>query len=278
MPFRVLQSFHEISQYLIAPDKRDRPVSESRDESILFHNASIELLSIFINFYYFLLIYYVKTTLYKYAHFLYNKGMNVRIDTGKRETLKAILQDNNGFLKTSDATAAGISRPFLGEYVRENRLNRVAHGLYMSDEAWMDEMYIMQTRFPNAVFSHETALYLLDLAEREPLKYSVTIRTGSSATNLIKSGAKVYKIKDDLHMLGIIEIETHMGHKVNCYGAERTICDLIRSRAGIEIQDYQSAILGYMRMKSKDLNKLMHYAKTFHIEKVLKNYLEVLIQ
>ena len=195
----------------------------------------------------------------------------------KREILSVIMQNNNGFLKTSDAIAAGVSRSYLGEFVKRERLERIAHGLYMSKDAWMDGMFVLQTRFPNAIFSHETALYLLDLAEREPVKYSVTIRTCASATSLIKSGAKVYKIRDDLHMLGVTELTTPAGHKVASYGAERTICDLVRNRSGIEIQDYQSAIRGYIRMKGKDLNLLMHFAKELHVEKILRSHLEVLM-
>jgi hypothetical protein len=47
----------------------------------------------------------------------------------KREILDSLLHDNNGFLKTSDVVAAGILREYLGEYVRKNGLERVAHGL-----------------------------------------------------------------------------------------------------------------------------------------------------
>jgi hypothetical protein len=127
------------------------------------------------------------------------------------------------------------------------------------------------------VFSHETALYLLGLAEREPLNYSVTIASGASATSLIRSGAKVYKIKEALHPLGVTELVTPAGHEVKAYGAERTICDLTRSRNNIETQDYQSAIRGYMRMRNKDLNLLMRYAREFRVEKTLMRYLEILL-
>ncbi len=57
---------------------------------------------------------------------------------GKFERLDSLLYENNGFLKTSDATQAGISRAYLGEYVRNRGLIRVAQGLYMSEDAWED--------------------------------------------------------------------------------------------------------------------------------------------
>ena len=40
--------------------------------------------------------------------------------------------------------------------------------IYLSPTAWADEMYLLQAQIPKAVYSHETALYLHDLAEMEP--------------------------------------------------------------------------------------------------------------
>lgn len=46
----------------------------------------------------------------------------------KFEILDSLLQENKGFLKTSDVARAGISRAYLGEYARKCGLERVAHG------------------------------------------------------------------------------------------------------------------------------------------------------
>jgi hypothetical protein len=62
---------------------------------------------------------------------------------GKMEILDSLLQNDNGFLKASDAVRAGISRTYLSTYVRERGLERVAQGLYTSPDAWDDGMYIM---------------------------------------------------------------------------------------------------------------------------------------
>ena len=195
----------------------------------------------------------------------------------KFEMLDLLLQKNKGFLKTSDAVVAGISRPYFSEYVRERSLERIAHGLYMSQDAWNDGMYIIQTRYPLAVFSHETALYLLDLAEREPIRYSITLKAGTNATRLTKQGVKVHKVKEELFDVGVIEAKSPAGHMLKVYNPERTICDLVRSRRKIEIQDLQTAIKGYVRCKEKNLPLLMRYAKFFSVEKFVRQYLEVLL-
>ena len=195
----------------------------------------------------------------------------------KFDVLDSLLEKNNGFLKTSDVIHAEVSKTYLSEYVRNRKLERVAHGLYMSQDAWMDGMYVIQVRYPKAVFSHETALYLLGLAVREPLKYTVTMKSETNATGLTKQGVKVYKIKEALHEEGVAKVLSPTGHMLRVYNRERTICDLIRSRSNIEIQDLQTAIKEYVRLKEKNIPLLMRYAKSLSVEKILKQYLEVLL-
>ena len=195
----------------------------------------------------------------------------------KFEVLDKLLQENNGFIKTADAVGAGVSKAYFGEYAKNRELERAAHGLYMSHDAWDDGMYVIQARYPEAVFSHETALYLLNLAEREPIQYAVTLKAGTNASGLTKSGVKVYKIKHELFEEGIVEARSPAGHSLRAYNAERTVCDLIRSRRNIEIQDLQTAVKEYVRRKDKNIPLLMRYAKAFSVEKIIRQYLEVLI-
>jgi len=195
----------------------------------------------------------------------------------KFETLDNILKNNNGYLKTADVVGAGISKTYLGEYVRERGLERVSYGIYMSEDAWEDSLFIIQTRYPAAIFSHETALHLLNLAEREPSEYSLTLKSGTNSTALNKEGVRVYKIRNELFEEGLIQVESPFGNALRVYNAERTICDLIRSRRNIEIQDLQSAVKGYVKRKSKNIPLLMRYAELFSVEKIIRQYLEVLL-
>ncbi len=194
-----------------------------------------------------------------------------------KETLKYLVELNNGFLKTADAVAAGVSRPVLGDFVREHGLERVAHGLYMAQDAWEDELFVIQVRYPQAVFSHETALYLSNLANREPAPVSLTLRSGTNSAGLSKQGIKVCKVKDELFGEGILEVRSPSGNTVRAYNVERTICDLFRSRRNIEIQDLQDAVRAYIRLKEKNIPLLMRYATAFSVEKIVRQYLEVLL-
>ena len=160
----------------------------------------------------------------------------------KFESLDSLVQESNGYLKTSEAVALGVSRPYISEYIRVRGLERVAHGLYMTPDAWDDGMYVIQTRYPAAVFSHETALYLHNLAEREPTPYSITLKAGANAARLTSQGVKVYKVKEALFHKGITQARSPAGHMLRIYTLEPTICDLVRRRTNIEMKELLSAI------------------------------------
>lgn len=195
----------------------------------------------------------------------------------KKEMLDNMLYKNNGVLITSDVIEAGISKTYFMDYAKKMDLERVAKGIYLSPDAWADPFYLLKIRYPQVVFSHETSLYLLGIAQREPLQFTVTVKAGYHAKSMEEQKVKVYRVKKELLELGVVEVESPGGHLVKAYNAERTVCDLLRSRNNVEIQDLQSALKEYVRMKEKNLPQLMRYAKELRVEKLLRPYLEVLL-
>ena len=193
------------------------------------------------------------------------------------QQLDQLMERQDGMLRTGQVLAAGISKPVFYQFVQSRGLEQAAHGIYLSKDAWVDAMYLLHLRCPQAVFSHETALFFHDLTDREPSPYSITVKTGYNPASLQADGIKVYTIKKELHDVGIITMNTPFGNPVPVYDMERTICDLIRSRSGIEMQTFQDALKQYAKRKDKDLRKLMRYAQMFRVEKLLRQYLEVLL-
>lgn len=193
------------------------------------------------------------------------------------EELDKIAKENDGVLLTSAVVAAGISKPLLAEFVKKNEYERVGRGVYCSQDCWRDELYLLQLRCPKTVYSHDTALFLLDMTDQEPFKYSVTAKTGYNPSHLSADGVKVFTVKKELFDLGITQAQTPFGHTVTLYDPERTVCDMIRSRSEMEIQSVQDALKRYCRRKDKNLHRLMEYAKLFRVDKRLNQYLEVLL-
>lgn len=196
---------------------------------------------------------------------------------GQYEQLDQMLDAQGGMLRTGQVVSAGITKTVFYDYVRSRKLERIAHGIYLSKDAWLDAMYLLHLRIEQAVFSHETALFFHDLTDREPIEYTVTVKTGYNPTKLKAEGIQVFTIKPELHEVGVTTAQTPFGHPVPVYDMERTICDLLRSRNSMEIQTFQGALKTYARRKDKDLRTLMRYASMFRVEKLLRQYLEVLL-
>ena len=122
------------------------------------------------------------------------------------EQLDLLLNEYGGIIQTFQVIDNGISKPVFYSYVKERGLDQAAHGVYVSPDTWTDAMYILHLRCGQAVFSHETALFFHDLTNREPLKYTITVRTGYNPSRLQEDGFQVYTVKKDLHETGIATV------------------------------------------------------------------------
>jgi len=191
--------------------------------------------------------------------------------------LQNILQNNGGAISTSEANAVGISNERLRLLVKSGDLERVSHGVYVSPDEFLDKMYVTQKRKSKIIYSHETALFLHGLTDRDPVNYTVTVPTGYNAKSLIDDGFTIFSIKRELHEMGITSINTIFGNKVVAYDAERTICDCIRSRNHMDVAVVTGAVKQYAKRKDKNLNLLMSMAKTFRVTTILRGYMEVLL-
>jgi predicted transcriptional regulator of viral defense system len=145
--------------------------------------------------------------------------------------------------------------------VKTGVLVRIDQGVYMSPNSMADKMYYLQHRKPAIVYSHDTALFLHDLSDRDPLTYSVTVPIGYNTKNLKNDGLIVYSINKKYHGIGLFTVVSPFGNNIVTYDMERTICDIKR----------------YATHSDKNISKLMEYAKLFRVTKLIRTYLEVLL-
>ncbi len=115
------------------------------------------------------------------------------------------------------------------------------------------------------------------MTDHEPTQYTATVGRGYNTLNPRKSGMRIYTVKKEWHEIGVTTAQTVMDHEVRVYSPERTICDILRPNANIELQDRQTALREYVRRKDKNIPMLMEYATLFKVDKTIKQYLEVLL-
>ena len=194
----------------------------------------------------------------------------------KFEQLEMMTKNGNGYLVVADAVKSGISKQYIGEFIKKKNMEKAAPGIYIQDNVWVDELYILSLK-TNIVFSHETALFLHGLTEREPNQISLTIGKKYSGDRLRKRGYRVYTDTRGVFDIGKTEVKTNHGNIVPVYDIDRTICDIIKIKDKLDIQVFSFAIKEYMSRMDKSLHNLMQYAKMMKIEDKVRLYTEVML-
>lgn len=188
-----------------------------------------------------------------------------------------LMTEQNGLILTRDVEAAGIPRHYLTVLARERLIERVAHGIYAFPEAFEDELYMLQARSPQLIFSHETALYLHDLTDRDPLMYAVTVPVGYHNRLHTENSLQLYTVKKEWHKLGVTETTTAYGRPIRLYNAERTLCDLFRKRNQVDADLLNDGMKRYLARKDKNVPQLLRYAEQFRVSSPIRTYVEILL-
>jgi predicted transcriptional regulator of viral defense system len=203
--------------------------------------------------------------------------MIVKNELHQLEQIRQILKDQHGTLLTSDLAKHNIPRTYLSILERNGEIERVSRGVYRMAASIEDEMFSFQAIYKSSIYSHETALYLHDLTDRTPLAYSVTVPVGYHSVALIRSKHKIFYLNRALFELGVISMKSPHGNPLRTTGLERTICDILRSRNQIDVQLVYEAFKRYVNKKERDVDLLYNYAKRFRIQKIVREYIEVLL-
>lgn len=193
------------------------------------------------------------------------------------QALDRILEEGDGVITTSAAAKAGISKDSFYRYVRDRGLERQSRGIYLSKDALPDEFALLQARFPKAIFSHDAALFLHGMSEREPVPLSVSVESGYNSPSLKGHGVRIYYVKPEWHGMGVTDVKTPDGNLVRAYDKERTICDLIRRRASADVAEFNYALKSYISTKDKDLARLSEYARAMNMESRVWDTMGVLL-
>ncbi|MCR5798354.1 MAG: carbon-nitrogen hydrolase family protein, partial [Eubacterium sp.] len=86
--------------------------------------------------------------------------------------------------------------------VKDRKLEKVAKGVYVTEDTWADRLYILQYSNPKIIFSGETALYLNMLMEREYSEIVVSVPEGHNGSRLRERGVIVHQERESVFGLG----------------------------------------------------------------------------
>lgn len=193
------------------------------------------------------------------------------------EPIEKIAAANGGFITASEASTQGIQRRTLSAATKAGTLIKIDRGLYCLPNTWEDEYVIAQHRFSRGIFSHDTALYLLNLSDQTPETLTMTFPKGYNTSSARKTGLITKSAPKNRFDLGTIALRTPYGNNVTAYNAERTLCDMMRGTANPDKQILIPALKHYLSRKGRNVAKLQDCARDLGVDTKMRAYLEVLL-
>ena len=196
--------------------------------------------------------------------------------TGKDKIQELLEASPDGTISTEQVTAAGLHRSILQDLVEQGELHRFCRGLYVLNDAWEDDLYLLQRKYGRGIYSHDTALYLRGYSDRTPAQYTMTFPKGYNSPSLIQENIEIKRVVPENYSLGVVEIKSPCGNPIRVYDLERTLCDILRG-SGSDIQIVNAAMKKYANSKDKDIAKLIKYADQLHVKPKVLRYMEILL-
>lgn len=191
--------------------------------------------------------------------------------------IKQWIEKHNGYLVIHLIKKEIKITPYkLKKYVEVNELIKIKRGLYRNKGAWEDIFYELSVMNPNIIFSHETALWIHNLMEREPSKINISTYQGNKFyLNINNTPIKIHYNNKKIWNLGAEKKQTMYSNEIKVYDLDRTICDLIKNKKNIEAEIYSKAWNYYMESEEKNLFRLAKYAKKLNIFDTIEEYIKI---
>ena len=196
-----------------------------------------------------------------------------------KELIFEEMRNNNGIIEAQTAAKLGIHNKTLQRMHNSGEIERIEHGMYIDPNYLEDKYLVTQYKCKKGIYSHETALYFHDLADRTPFSLMLTIPSGYNTRLLTAKDSTRYKFfynSEHLHEVGKIYLLSPFGNKIAVYDKERTICDCIRKIDQLDSDLVNTAIKRYMKSKQTEYPKLLKYADTFKVHEKVRQYMEML--
>lgn len=191
------------------------------------------------------------------------------------DKIKALAAKNGGTVTSSMLTKNSIPRSYLKIMKDKGELYCICRGIYIRPDSWEDEMFILQSRFPKGIFSHETALYIHNLTDRTPKNYAMVFPYGYHASSVSDENISERHSINELYNLGVVTEKSPCNNTIKLYSIEKTLCDIVK--AGCDVQIVNEAMKRYVQSKNKNIKLLYEYAEILRVKNKISNYMEVLL-
>lgn len=197
----------------------------------------------------------------------------------KFQTAKDIFQKRHGILRRVEAIHLGVPEYVLYEMTKSGDLIKEARGLYrLAESEPLSDPDLVQTSLliPKGIVFLISALYFHRLTTQIPHWVYLALPRGTKPPKVEYPPIKAFVRSEKQYSAGV---EEHLidGVKIRIYSREKTVADCFMYQREVGKDVALEALKDYMSGRSRNLNKLMEYARINRVEKLILPYLETLV-
>lgn len=154
----------------------------------------------------------------------------------------------------------GLDNYKINKKVERKELYKIEKGLYSDKEVYNQLEYITK-KYPNCIFTSESAFFYLGLTDYIPVKYFFATKHNSNKIEDKK--IKQIFVSNHLFELGKTQIN-YNNIKINIYNKERMLIELVRNKNLMSFDYYKEIINNYREIVDEiDMSLLAEYLENF---------------
>lgn len=191
----------------------------------------------------------------------------------KKETLLKKFKDNQGWLYSKDFGYQPTVYKLIDEMIENKQIEKVKSGLFRHIEfSQFNEWEEMNRYYPDAVLCLFSAWHHYGLSTTVPYQYHLAFPHKANPSKIDYPPIKFYYWSEEQFQLGISQ-----KNNFRIYDIEKSVCDAVKFRNKVGEEITYEVLKNYMQSKSRNIEKLMRYAKKMRLEKIINPMLKPLL-
>lgn len=180
-------------------------------------------------------------------------------------------------MRTAQAITAGIHPVVLYKLRDQGLIESLERGFYkLTDQSAGSDPQLAQVslKYKNSVLCLTSALFIHELTTQIPRRVCIALPKGTHRPR--ENGSVQFIFLTDKHYKSGIEEKNVGGIKFKVYDPEKTVVDCFKFRNKIGSDLAVEALKEWKKKRSKNLKKLLEYARICRVEKIMAPYIEAL--
>ncbi|TVR69911.1 MAG: hypothetical protein EA408_12110 [Marinilabiliales bacterium] len=185
-----------------------------------------------------------------------------------------IFKRNKGYLRSNELESRTM-RNHLQKLIEQKKVTQIKRGVYcLNEEVAKRQMIDVERIIPGAVLCLYSAWSLHQLTLTIPNAFHLAVEKSRKVILPSHPNIMVTYLKKEYYELGI-ENTTIEGFMVKIYDIEKCVCDAVKYRNKVGMELTSEVIKNYLAMNTRNIDKLVKYARVMRVFNTMKMYLEV---